>query len=563
MDILGIHVGHDAAAVLVRDGRIIADAQEERFVRNKHQLGVPFNAIQYCLQAGEIDIPEVDIVAFSGKNPQRVHAEIFGIDLPSRRKSVWTLASELRRRISGRPAPCHTPPLYLPRFLISDRTQVVFVEHHLAHAASAYYTSGAKGPTLIVTADGAGDGTSLALWRGENRHIETLKRFGTEGSLGWFYSNVTEALGWCHGDGEGKTMGLAAYGDYRECQGVLSAYHPIYENGELVVPHDFGPASDWTQRGVHEWHLEDSIAIRNLIEQYGRENIAAEAQRILEEQMAAIVFPWMKRENTRSLCCAGGVFLNVKLNQRLWSSGRIDTHHIFPNSGDAGCAVGAALYAYFQASRECEVPNISHVYWGPSYSDKFIDGLLKDRGLRARRCRNIAEKVAMYLAQGKIVAWFQGAMESGPRALGNRSILMSPARSENKDIINAKVKFRESFRPFCPSMLAEVADEYLTNHRFESYMIMSFDTKVDARNRIPAVVHVDGTVRPQMVLREVNPLYWQLIAEFGNLTGTPVVLNTSFNIKGEPIICSPREAIRGFFDSGIDALVLGPFLLEK
>ena len=385
----------------------------------------------------------------------------------------------------------------------------------------------------------------------------------TEASLGWFYGIVTEALGWWHGDGEGKTMGLAPYGDPEKVRGVLDPFYPKFSGGRLVEPHNFGRPYFWNANSAFQWHFDEAQEIQCLIHQYGREHIAAEAQRVLEEQAMGLVMPWLVREKTRRLSCAGGVFLNVKLNQRLWETGKLERHHIYPNAGDAGLAAGAALYAYFEANPDAPIPRLEHLYLGPEYSNDEIGAILDARGLDYRFVEDVSDEGAQLLADGKILAWFQGRMESGPRALGNRSILMSANKPENKDFINARVKFREPFRPFCPSLLFEHRDAYLCNGREEAFMITSFDVQPEKRDKIPAVVHVDGTVRPQTVRREINPRYWDLIRRFGELAGEYLVLNTSFNIRGEPIICHPREAIRCFYDSGIDVLVLANFILEK
>jgi len=459
--------------------------------------------------------------------------------------------------------PAPKPPLYIKNFPLGPRTQIVHVEHHLAHAAAAYYTSGSREKQLIVTMDGAGDGVSVGLWRGENGRIERLQTFPTSGSLGWFYSNVTEALGWWHGDGEGKTMGLAPYGDSTKCQGVLDKFTPKYANGTLVEHHDFGRNCYWNESGAMQWHFDEAYTIRDLIQNHGREHLAAEAQRVLEEQVKNVVLPWMKRENTRNLSTCGGVMLNVKLNQRLWESGQIARHHTYPNAGDSGLAVGAALHAYYQAYPSAQIYPIEDLYWGPEYSAKEIEDALKLRQLDYRRVDDVEAYTAVQLAEGRIVAWFQGRMESGPRALGARSILMSANRPENKDIINARVKFRESFRPFCPSLLWEKKDEYLENARDEFFMITSFTCKEPKRNKVPAVVHADHTLRPQTVKEGFNPRFWNLISEFGKLTGEHLLLNTSFNVMGEPIVNHPREAVRCFYDNGLDVLVLGNFVLEK
>jgi carbamoyltransferase len=562
MKVLGIHIGHDSSAALIIDGRIVADVAEERFTRLKHYSGLPLHSIDYCLNSQSLSISDVDMVAVptAGGIPELN----FLLDLKGHRQERGSTPRRLldfAKRISNRTG--LKPPLYVKSFPLPHSVDLVHVNHHLAHAASAYYTNSNEQKQLIATVDGAGDGISVALWRGENGRIEPLRSYSTSGSIGWFYSNVTEALGWWQGDGEGKTMGLAPYGEHTKAKGVLDAFYPKFSNGELVEPHDFGQCFSWNETGAIQWHFDEAYRIHELVDKYGREHIAAEAQRILEEQVQQIVYPWMKREATRNLTCAGGVFLNVKLNQRIWESGLVDRHHIYPNAGDSGLAVGAALFAYYEANRNARRYDIDDLYWGPRFSEQEIESTLKLRNLSYRRMDNVEQYVAHQLANDKIVAWFQGRMESGPRALGNRSILMSANRPQNKDIINAKVKFRESFRPFCPSLLWEKQADYLEKPRDEFFMITSFTCPVAKRAKVPAVVHADGTLRPQTVRKEFNPRFWTLLNEFGKLTGEPLLLNSSLNIMGEPIVNHPRDAIRCFYDNGLDCLVLGDFVLEK
>ena len=562
MKILGIHVGHDSSAALIVDGKIVADVAEERFTRTKHYCGLPIASVDYCLKSQQLKMSDLDIVAVPtvASVPDLNHLLALKGDRQERRPSRGRML-EFAREILKRPTA--KPPIYLKTFPLADRTEILHVNHHLAHAASAYYTNPNGARQLIVTIDGLGDDVSTALWRGEKGKITLLRSFPAAASIGWFYSNVTEALGWWHGDGEGKTMGLAPYGDPAKAGGVLSPFHPKFSRGDLVEPHDFGRNYFWNEGGAIQWHLDESVAIRDLVGKYGREHIAAEAQRVLEEQVQELVYYWLEKEQTRNLSCAGGVFLNVKLNQRLWESGRVDQHHIYPNAGDSGLAVGAALCAYYQAHPDAPVHPIEDLYWGPQYSNEEIEAALKLRNLNYRRLDGVEAYAAQQLAAGKIVAWFQGRMESGPRALGNRSILMSANRPEHKDIINARVKFREAFRPFCPSLLWERRADYLQKPRDEFFMITSFTCPEVKRNRVPAVVHADATLRPQTVKREFNPRFWNLLSEFGRLTGEPLLLNTSFNIMGEPIVAHPREAIRCFYDNGLDGLVLGDFVLEK
>lgn len=560
--ILGVHVGHDSGAALVVDGAVVADMSEERATRIKHYSGLPVRSVRFCLDQAGISIDDVDLVAVPSAT--QVPALNYLFDLQgsrAQRRSRLGRAEDLvraRTRRGMRKPPRSFEPVPLPY-----STEIVQVEHHLAHAASAYYTSGSNDRQLIVTMDGTGDGVSVALWRGEAGTITPLAKHPTTASLGWFYSNVTEALGWEHGDGEGKTMGLAPYGDPDRARGVLDRFYPKFSGGDLVEPHDFGPLYTWNETGAEEWHLDEADEIAALIPKHGQENVAAEAQRVLEEQASELIFPWLSREQTRDLSCAGGVFLNVKLNQRMWDSGRVARHHIFPNPGDSGLAVGAALFVHHQANPGSPILPLADLYWGPEFSNEEIKSLLAARNLPIAFEDDVAGFVARALNEGKIVGWFEGRMESGPRALGSRSILMSPLRAENKDVINQRVKFREGFRPFCPSMLAEVADDYLVNARAERFMITSFSVTPGKRDAIPAVVHVDDTVRPQTVERATNERYHDVIERFGELSGESVVLNTSLNVRGEPIICHPREAIRAFFDTGLDLLVLGNYVLSK
>ncbi len=558
---LGIHCGHDSSAAITKDGRIVADVAEERFDRIKHSNSVPIQAIQYCLKtAGLTNINEVDAVGFSWKETPGHLQSLLG--LPDKERRLWQHAWDFFKRALG--VSQIKPPIYFPNMSLKDPSKFVNIEHHLAHAASAHFTRSTSDKCLVFTVDGAGDGVSTAVWLAEGNRIEPLEKLFREASIGWAYSIVTEGLHWWHGDGEGKTMGLAPYGDYDKCKGVLDKYFPVFDGCRLVKPTTLGQSYYWSEGGSTQFHFDEASEVEALIKQYGREHIAAEAQRKLEDCMLNYMFGWCEKTGVRKVACAGGVFLNVKLNQRVWNSrgSLIEEQHIFPNCGDSGLAVGAALHVYYR-ERAFTGSQFPDLYLGPEFPADEIRAILEFRGLPFKRLDYPSGKAAELLAQNKVIAWFQGRMESGPRALGNRSILMSPLKAENKDYVNARVKFREGFRPFCPSLLYEKRHDYLLDCRDEEFMITSFDVAPDKRDRIPAVVHVDGTVRPQMVRREINPRYWDLINEFGKLTGEYIILNSSFNIKGEPIISNPREAIRCFFDTGLDAMIMADYLLEK
>jgi len=566
MTILSFNYGHDASACVIVDGQIRAAIAEERLTRTKNDASFPFNSIHWCMKRADIEPSDVDMLVSAGRTlrhdvrsffklPDSIDAGLGG--------AKFRLKKAIRDKYLRGLAPIDGDlPLYCPPIPLRPDCIVVSVEHHLAHAASAYYTAGLDDhKALIVTLDGVGDVTSSALWIGENNMIRPLRSYGPSSSIGWFYGNATEGLGWRHGSDEWKVMGLAPYGTPQP--GSLRGFHPEFSGGRLVRPHDYGTFDIWRDHGSSHFHGRDAAALGEIAEQLGREDFSAEVQRTVEEQMMALIVPALSETDTRTVCCSGGCFLNVKFNQRLWNTGSVEDQWIYPDPGDAGLAVGAGLHAHYSARPKEYNKRLTHLYWGPSFEDSEIEQILKERGLVYEKPADLAASVADLLVKNYAVGWFQGRMEAGPRALGGRSILMSPLHAENKDRINAKVKYRESFRPFCPSMLAEYRDIYLRGARDERFMISSFDVTDEKKSAIPAVVHVDGTVRPQLVYRDTNPRYYDLIKAFGDRTGEYVVLNTSFNVKGEPIVCHPREAIKCFFDTGLEALVLGSFVVLK
>jgi len=572
MKILGVRYGHDASAALVIDGEIIADVAEERFSRIKNDTSFPISAIKYCLETGGISSEEIDVLAIPSISIQDAFFSFFDIpkgSIPKNETTQSMFKKGIKKIIPERlfPEPYKSSlapvlPLYKKKLKLSKKCKIELVHHHLAHAASAAFTSGLNNKkALIVTMDGSGDNVSNAIWKYENNQIELLKAFDRKSSLGYFYSYATEAMLWRHGCDEWKMMGLAPYGDPQP--GTLNGFHPEFENGELKKGIDFGNFGRWNDHGANHYHGINVHKLIPCVEKLGRENFAAEVQHVTEEQGMNMILPWLEKEKTRNLLCAGGFFLNVKFNQRLWYSGKLDKHWIYPNCGDSGLPVGAALYVHHKNNPEDEVKSLKSLYKGPEFTNEEIKTILDDRYLDYEYVENPSKEAAHYLQKNLAVAWFQGKMEAGPRALGNRSILMSPLRPENKDLINKKIKFREPFRPFTPSLIYEKHQEYFINPRDEDFMVTTFDVKKEKKDKIPAVVHKDGTSRPNMVRKEVNPRYHELIKTFGGLTGESIVLNTSFNIKGEPIILNPREAIKCFYDTGLDVLIMGNYLLKK
>ena len=570
MKVLGIHIGHDSGSSLIIDGQIVADVSEERLVRIKHYAGLPVNSIHFCLTAGKISFDELDFIAISSeindpklKTLLNLSDERFNQIITNNLPRI-SFGTRVKNIIKNRITYQETPPLYMGFYNLAPKTKVVKVDHHLSHASSAYYTSGFK-DCLIITCDGVGEETSVAIWKGIHGKIREIKKYGTSGSFGWFYSLATEALGWWVGDGEGKTMGLAPYGDRKAVldKKVLVHYLPSYQNGEITKGVDFGNVKYFKEFDAFHWHFPDAAKVKEVVQRYGAENVAAETQDLLEKSMVDFVKYWVKKEAVNNLATSGGVFLNVKLNQKIIEDNIVENYSVFPNAGDAGLSLGAALYTSKAFSKEDIAQKIDHIYWGPSYSNDEIESILRERNLHYRKSDNISKEAARALADQKIIGWFQGKMESGPRALGGRSILFDPGKPENKDIINMRVKFREPFRPFCPSIMEEYAHEYLSTSYKDRYMITACNVKSEKRNTIPAVTHVDGTCRPQLISRQINRRFWELLDNFRQYTGVPVLLNTSFHIKGEPIVCSPRDAIKCFFDTGLDLLCIGDFIVSK
>ena len=581
MYVLGIHQGHDSSTTLVKDGKIIASVAEERLTKIKHYGLLPWRGLDYCLASAKINIKDVDLIVF----PSIAKNELLKVILGRQKESLFTkqfpekqkrpldyfrlLAIEATRKLDLYTTPAQ-PPTYVKKFPYPKENPLWHIDHHLAHAASAYYTCGFKEKTLVITIDGSGDGLATTVWIGENGQLTERLKLGRESSLGAFYGLVTEALGWWVGNGEGRTMGLAPYGSTKKTKGILDKFLPHYESGKLKKGYDWGWPGIWEDQATFHFHFKDQdiSEVQSLIKKHGRENVAAEAQRALEEQMLNLIVPWIEKENVKYLTAAGGVFLNVKANQRLWETGLLKDYFVFPDAGDGGIAAGAALYGYFKKKPADfkKTRQIRSASWGPKYSVAKIEKVLKTRKVKYQKLpqQKMAKKVAEILAKNQVIATFAGQMESGPRALGNRSIMMSPMRAENKDLINDGIKYREPWRPFCPSMTPKAAKAYLQNpHPNPGFMIISFDVPQNKIKDIPAVVHVDGTTRPQVVNRSQNRFYFDVIKEFGRLTGVEVILNTSFNIRGQPIIANPEDAVKCFYDTGLDYLVLEGQLLVK
>jgi carbamoyltransferase len=553
---------HDASACLVIDGQLIAAAEEERFTRRKHQSGLPHNAIAYCLAEAGMDMTEVDYISFYMK--PWLH---FG-------RRVWHYAKAFPRY-----------PVYSAGYMIEQlyqrgwfwfelkrlqqmgagKPQIRYVSHHQSHAASTFFVSPFDEAAILIV-DGLGEWSTMTLYHGKGNRIEKLRQIYYPHSMGAIYGSVTNYLGFRTYD-EYKVMGLASFGNPVYLEQMRDLIQ-LKDDGTYALNLDY--FSFHVKPGRYEGYVSERFVERfgparhkdEPLEQKHRD-MAASLQALLEESVLHLCEHLQVRTGSRNLCLAGGVALNSVMNHRLIMDGPFDDVYIQPAANDIGTSVGAAYYLQHQELGQPRTFELEHAYWGPRYPDHEILALLEETKLSYTECDDPADTAAELIAEGKIIGWYQDRMEWGPRALGSRSILADPTRADMTDIVNLYVKHREDFRPFAPSVLEEYGDEYFENFHPSPYMLEVFPVKDAARASIPAVVHVDGTARIQTVSRKTSPRYWQLIEAFRRITGVPVVLNTSFNVRGEPIVNTPRDALRCFFSTGMDALVMGRYLIDK
>lgn len=573
---LGINAAyHDSAACLVIDGQVLAAAEEERFTHIKHgkrpipfsAYELPFHAIDYCLQEAGITLAEVDHVAYSYEPSL----------LLGRRREDMVLTLPLEPSAHPTPAEWESAwdPLFLsslvnaPRHLVGGvphhlqaRFRGVsnegpyrwhFVEHHLAHAASAFLASPFESAAVLVL-DGRGERATTSYSVGHGDRLKRLGQVNMPHSLGLLYEEVTTYLGFLHSSDEYKVMALASFGQPRYVSEFRKVIHlddnGLYTIAPLRLEEWFGPPR---QRGgsVTQFHLD----------------LARSLQLTLEETVLQIVAALQRRTHADALCLAGGVALNCVMNARLRDEGPFKQIWVQPAAGDAGTALGAALWIDARERQLLGDPPrqrypMEHAFLGPGYSDNEIEDFLRWAKTPYRRLTSVAEEAADLLAQEKILGWFQGRMEFGPRALGARSILASPLQASMQARLN-EIKDREDFRPVAPVVLEEEAAHWFVNATVSPFMLFVYEVRPEQADRIPAVRHIDGTARIQTINRQQHPLYYEVLKAFQARTGVPVLVNTSFNTRGEPIVCTPRDAVECFWTSPLDALVIGSFLLEK
>ncbi len=570
MNVIGLFIeGPNTGACLFQDGKLIAMAEEERFVRIKRASEMfPSNAIKYCLKEAGIGLRDVAAVATGwdhDRYPDTVDRHMKTI--PDRDRDP--MADRLEGIIHNKLSPDVTRlniQVGLRRIDADADPTILWHPHHLCHAASTHYVSGFDESAILVM-DASGEEVATTTWHGRGAEIESIEEWKLPSSLGWFYAAVTEWLGFTAYSGEGKVMGLAAYGKPSpEVAEKLKRFcipdrDRVYRVDPTFVYYGTRSYSRKFTDKLVEMLGPPRLPEAELSEYHI--DVAYEAQKRLEDVAIGLTERLVAQTNSHNLCISGGVAMNCKMNGVLSNLPGVDRVFINPASHDSGTALGAALLTIRENGCSPVQNVLTHPFWGPSFSDEEIEADLSHCGLRFQKSQNIARHTAERLSKGQIVGWFQGRAEFGARALGGRSILANPMHPDMKDILNARVKYREPFRPFAPSMIEEVRDRYLVDPKDSPFMILAYPVQETSRDLFPSIVHFDGSVRPQTVSRKTNPLYWEMINAFGEMTGHPIVLNTSFNVRGEPIVGTPRDAIRCFYSTGMDALAIGSFLVTK
>ncbi len=569
---LGINAAfHDSAACIIKDGQLLAATEEERFTHIKHgkrpvpfsTWELPFHAIDYCLKIAGIHINDVDHIAYSFDPYQLINERYKGkgtIDIPFEPSiepvnqdwlNVWdplflsSIINAVGQLNDGWPH--HLQQRFIGANVSCEKWH--FVDHHVAHAASAFNCSPFE-RAAVMTVDGRGEQATTTYSVGNGHDLKRIGQVNFPNSLGLLYEEVTTHLGFLHSSDEYKVMALASYGkpefikDFREIIKVGANGQYTIENKNFVER--FGP-----KRLRHEEFTAHHF------------NIAHSLQLVLEETLLELT-DWLQKETgEQNLCMAGGVALNCVANARIRDKGAFQNIWVQPASGDDGTALGAALWVDAQQRKATKRDFVmEHCYWGPEYTDAEIEKWLKLWKVPYRKLNNIAEETADILMQDKIIGWYQGRMEFGPRALGSRSILASPISQAMQQRLN-EVKDREDFRPVAPVVLEEEAGNWFENASYSPFMLFIYDVKPEKADQIPAVRHTDGTARIQTVNERQHKNYYDLLKAFQRKTGVPVLVNTSFNTLGKPIVCTPRDAVECFWSSPFDALVIGSFAIEK
>ena len=570
MKILGISCFyHDSAAAIIEDGNIIAAAEEERFSRIKHDFGFPTHAIKFCLEKAGIDGGDLNWAVFYEKpflKFERITLSSLAIVPYGREMFVNGYGVWLKDKLWIKSI--------ISKNVGIDSSKILFTQHHISHAAVAYYTSSFDS-SAILTCDGVGEWTTTSWGRGKNNKVALEKEIKFPHSLGLYYSTFTQFLGFQINEGEFKVMGLAPYGKPRFTEKVEKLIKQSSDGSfHLDLSYFNFHLSDkqsFSQKFIDLFGVKplDPKKSDEVIQVYA--DIAASAQKVLDEKLLIIARNVREKTGEENLCYAGGVALNGVTNWKIFKEAGFKNIFVHPAAGDSGGALGAALYTYHHVFNKLKKNLFTTPYLGKENSEEEIKEFLVKNGIEAQKYsdKELVEKVSGMLYRKKVVGWVRGRFEWGPRALGARSILADPRDKKMKDLVNAKIKFREAFRPFAPVCLYEDGDKYFEVGRRGKYqqplqyMIAVVPVRPQWQSKLGAITHVNGTARPQFIKREVNPMYYDLIKTFGKKAGINVLLNTLFNLKGQPIVNTCEEAYNTFMKSGIDALVLGNYLIIK
>ena len=593
MNIIGLSAYyHDSAACLIKDGDIISAAQEERFSRKKHDSGFPINAINFCIKQGKLELKDIDYIVFYDKPFLKFERllETYLAYAPKGFKSfstslpIWlkdklfqknVIANELKENFGD---------------TVNWNEKLLFSEHHLSHAASAFFPSPFRN-AAILTMDGVGEWSTTSLAIGTENNLEVHKEIHFPHSLGLLYSAFTFYTGFKVNSGEYKVMGLAPYGEPRYINQIKDNLIDIKEDGSFNLNmsyFNYCTGLTMTNNRFHELFNGPPRKSESLITKKEMD-LAASIQAVTEEVVIKLAKGIKKTTKLKNLCLAGGVALNCVANGKLLNEKIFDKIWIQPACGDAGGAIGAALNIHYLMLKKPRIittqDSMQGSFLGPDFTQKDIENRLDEAGAKYKKVtdKDLIEIAANFLSQGKVIGWHQGKMEFGPRSLGGRSILADPRSSLIQKQLNLKIKYRESFRPFAPSILSEEVSNWFELETESPYMLMVANIKKNKRipinkkdstlvgidklkvyrSKIPAVTHVDFSARIQTVHKKTNPKYHQLITKFKEITGCPILVNTSFNVRGEPVVCSPEDAFNCFMGTGIEVLIIGNCILEK
>lgn len=562
MIILGInYFYHDTTACIVVDGELKVAIEEERLSRVKHTNEFPQLSIKRCLESIGIEYSDIDAVAVSIKPDLHWNSK-FGYALRNISNAMPFIKHEI---LGGSYKQRQFKKWFQEAWPNTNNSPELYqVPHHLSHVAGSFFVSPYEKAALL-SLDGSGEWATSFLGYGEGNKVECFNESFFPHSLGSFYESVTEFCGFKPNYDEGKTMGLAPFGDsdvfYEEASKIIT----ISDEGAINIDLSYFNYQYWGYTRCNEKFYKTFGSPRQNNGNFEKhhEDTAAAFQRVLEDVALKMCQVLRQRTKAQHIVVAGGVALNSVMNGRIVRESGFDDLYVMPAAGDNGTAIGAAYYVLNGLMGEKRNFVHDNPYVGTEYSDEKIDAAIKDCKLNPEKHDDIASAAAALLHEGNIIGWYQGAMEIGPRALGNRSILADPTQADMKDKINAEVKHREAYRPFAPSVPAEAMKDYFESDVEAPFMLKVCDVKYDMRETLAAITHVDGSARMQTVRKEINPLYHSLLTEFGKLSGVPVLLNTSFNVMGEPVVESPYDAIRCFFSTGLDKLVIGNYIISK